>query len=33
MLPHLIGEDVEFRTALEPELGTIKADPGQVEVW
>jgi PAS domain S-box-containing protein len=31
MLRRLIGEDVEFRTRLDPELGRIKADPGQVQ--
>jgi PAS domain S-box-containing protein len=31
MLRRLIGEDVEFRTRLDPELGLIKADPGQVQ--
>jgi signal transduction histidine kinase len=31
MLRRLIGADVEFRTALAPTLGHIKADPGQVE--
>jgi PAS domain S-box-containing protein len=31
MLTRLIGEDVEFRTRLDPDLGKIKADPGQVQ--
>jgi PAS domain S-box-containing protein len=31
MLRRLIGEDVELRTALAPDLGRVKADPGQVE--
>jgi PAS domain S-box-containing protein len=31
MLPRLIGEDVEIQTQLEPHLGTVKADPGQME--
>jgi two-component system, cell cycle sensor histidine kinase and response regulator CckA len=31
MLRRLIGEDVELRTALAHDLGSIKADPGQVE--
>ncbi len=31
MLQRLIGEDVELRTVLDPELGRIKADPGQIE--
>jgi signal transduction histidine kinase len=31
MLRRLIGADVEFRTALAPTLGHIKADPGQLE--
>ncbi len=31
MLRRLIGEDVELRTVLASELGTIKADPGQIE--
>jgi len=31
MLRRLIRESVEFRVVLDPELGNIKADPGQIE--
>ena len=31
MLRRLIGEDLELRTVLESDLGSIKADPGQIE--
>jgi two-component system cell cycle sensor histidine kinase/response regulator CckA len=31
MLHRLIGEDIELSTILEPELGCIEADPGQME--
>ena len=31
MLKRLIGEDIEFRTALDLSLGSVKADPGQIE--
>jgi PAS domain S-box-containing protein len=31
MLRRLIGEDIDLRTVLHPELGSLKADPGQVE--
>ncbi|HSU12814.1 PAS domain S-box protein [Longimicrobium sp.] len=31
MLRRLIGEDVELATRLDPELGQVRADPGQVE--
>lgn len=31
MLQRLIGEDIELRTVLEPEIGSLKADPGQIE--
>ena len=31
MLRRLIGENIEFSTALDPELGRIKADQGQIE--
>jgi PAS domain S-box-containing protein len=30
MLQRVIGEDIELTTILDPELGTIRADPGQV---
>src|SRR6185437_7022962 len=30
-LRRLIGEDVEIRTALDPAIGAVRADPGQVE--
>jgi two-component system, cell cycle sensor histidine kinase and response regulator CckA len=30
MLKRLIGEDIELRIALDPTLGSVKADPGQV---
>jgi PAS domain S-box-containing protein len=32
MLHRLIGEDVELQLDLEPHLGAIKADPGQIEL-
>jgi PAS domain S-box-containing protein len=31
LLRRLIGDDVEFYTVLDAQLGTVKADPGQVE--
>ncbi len=31
LLRRLIGEDIELTTALDPALGRVKADPGQVE--
>jgi two-component system cell cycle sensor histidine kinase/response regulator CckA len=31
MLARLIGEDVELLTVCDPELGRVKADPGQIE--
>jgi two-component system, cell cycle sensor histidine kinase and response regulator CckA len=31
MLRRLIGEDIEVLTALAPDLGTVKVDPGHVE--
>jgi len=31
MLPRLIGEDIDLQTVLDPELGSIKIDPGQIE--
>ncbi|MGD9486437.1 MAG: PAS domain S-box protein [Calditrichaceae bacterium] len=31
MIKRIIGEDIELITILEPKLGAIKADPGQVE--
>jgi PAS domain S-box-containing protein len=31
MLSRLIGEDIRFRTTLDPGLKRVKADPGQVE--
>ena len=31
MLGRLIGEDIELQTGLDPTLGAVKADPGQIE--
>jgi two-component system cell cycle sensor histidine kinase/response regulator CckA len=31
MLRRLIGEDLELQTLLHPKLGSVKADPGQIE--
>jgi PAS domain S-box-containing protein len=31
MLKRLIGEDIELRTVLDRDTGTVKADPGQIE--
>src|SRR5258706_7980744 len=31
MLPRLIGEDVKIDVAQAPDLGHVKADPGQIE--
>ncbi len=31
MLRRLIGEDIEFKTTLESELGSVNVDPGQIE--
>src|SRR6266850_2341728 len=31
LLQRLLGEDIDFVTALEPSLGRVKADPGQIE--
>src|ERR1041384_5979566 len=31
MIRRVIGEDIELVTSLDPELGRIKADPGQIE--
>jgi CheY-like chemotaxis protein len=31
MLQRLIGEDIDLKTKLDPYLGLIKADPGQIE--
>jgi len=31
LLERLLGEDIELVTALTPELGAVKADPGQLE--
>ena len=31
MLQRLVGEDIHLVTALDPELGPVKADPGQIE--
>jgi CheY-like chemotaxis protein len=31
MLPRLIGEDVQLNLVLDPSIGQVKADPGQIE--
>jgi two-component system cell cycle sensor histidine kinase/response regulator CckA len=31
MLPRLLGEDIELQASLDPELGAVKADQGQIE--
>src|ERR1700730_17406940 len=31
MLPRLIGEDIQLNLTLAPDLGQVKADPGQIE--
>jgi two-component system cell cycle sensor histidine kinase/response regulator CckA len=31
MLPRLLGDDVTLRTSLDPTLGAVRADPGQIE--
>jgi two-component system, cell cycle sensor histidine kinase and response regulator CckA len=31
LLSRLIGDDIQFSTSLEPSLGWVKADPGQIE--
>ena len=31
LLRRVLGEDVELATALQPELWTIRCDPGQIE--
>ncbi len=31
LLQRVIGEDIELTTALSPDLGNVKADPGQIE--
>lgn len=31
MIRRLVGEDVEFRTTLEPRLGRVRVDPGQMD--
>ena len=31
MLRRLIGEDIDLMTVLDPDLGQVKADPGQIE--
>ncbi len=31
MLQRLIGEDIEMKSVIEPNLGSVKADPGQIE--